>query len=179
MTLRRNVPVVTLVILAVVGSAFVLVWIEQLRPKYPADYGAMLTEWINITDVQFGSGCLWIFVANPPPEYCTVPVEITNVMVNNLNKNTSVTIPVNETIPVGTQREIRINYEWAFRSTYNIVLNSARGCTFDCSAVAPPYTNHVEVISSKCNSNCFNAVASQNVCFRFGKKVVLKEMSLH
>jgi hypothetical protein len=58
MTLRRNVPVVTLVILAVVGSAFVLVWIEQLRPKYPADYGAMLTEWINITDVQFGSGCL-------------------------------------------------------------------------------------------------------------------------
>jgi hypothetical protein len=160
MTRTRNVFLVTLVVLAVVCSALFLAWMEQLQPKYPADYGAMLWEGISITDVQFGSGCLRILVTNPPPEYCTVPVKITSVTISNLNKNTSVTIPVNETIPVGTQREIRINYEWTFRSTYNIVLNSARGCTFNCSAVAPPYTNHVEVISSKCNSNCFNAFAS-------------------
>jgi hypothetical protein len=50
----RKLAVFTMVILAVLGSVFIVAWIEQLRPKYPADYGAMLWEGISITDVQFG-----------------------------------------------------------------------------------------------------------------------------
>lgn len=163
MTKTRRIAVFTMVILAVLGSVFIIAWIEMLRPKYPADYGAMLWEGISITDVQFGSDCLNIIVTNPPPEYCTVTVKITNVTITNVNKNTLVMISVNETIPVDTQRSIRISYEWTWGSTYKIVLNSARGSIFNSTAVAPVYTKQVEVISSRCNSICFNVVASQNI----------------
>ena len=160
MTKNRKLAAITMVILAVLGSVFFLAWIEILRPKYPADYGAMLVEYIIITDVQFRTESLTINVTNPPPEYCTSTVKITKVTVNNLNQNTSVNIPANETIQVDTQRSIRINYEWTFGSAYNIMLISTRESTFNFTAVAPPYSKQVEVIASKCNSTCFKAAAS-------------------
>ena len=146
MTRTRKLAVFTMVILAVVGSVFIISWIEQLRPKYPVDYGAMLWEGISITDVQFGSECMIILVTNLPPEYCTVTVKIINVKVSDVNQNTSVIIPVNATIPVDSQRSIRISYEWTFGSTYNLLLNSARESAFNFTAVAPHYTKQVQVI---------------------------------
>jgi len=142
----RKLAVFTMVILAVLGSVFIVAWIEQLRPKYPADYGAMLWEGISITDVQFGSDCLIIFVTNLPPEYCTVTVKITDVTVSNLNKSTSFMIPVNETIPVDSQRSFTISYEWTFGYTYKLVLHSTRDGAFNFTAVAPTYSKQVEVI---------------------------------
>lgn len=151
MTMTKNVAGFTIVILAVVGSVFIITWIEQLRPKYPIDYGAMLWEGISITDVHFGSNSLTIIVTNLPPKYCTVTVKITNVTVSNINQNKSVMIPANQTIPVDKQSSIRIGYEWTYGSVYNLVLNSARGCAFNYTAVAPTYINHLEVISGKTN----------------------------
>jgi len=160
MTKTRKIAAITMVILAVMGSVFFLAWIEELRPKYPIDYGGMLTEYIIITDVQFGTDSLTINVTNPPPEYCTSTVKITKVTVSNLNQSISINIPANETIQVDTQRSIRISYEWTFGSTYNIMLISARECTFNFTVVAPPYSKQVEVIASKCNSTCFKVAAS-------------------
>jgi hypothetical protein len=142
----RKIAVFTMVILAVLGSVFIIAWIEMLRPKYPADYGAMLWEGISITDVQFGSECMTIIVTNLPPEYCSVTVKITDVTVSNLNKNISAMIPVNETIPVDSQHSFRISYEWSFGSTYNLVLHSTRDGAFNFTVVAPAYTKQMEVI---------------------------------
>jgi hypothetical protein len=145
MTLRqappRNVVVVVSVVLAftVLGLA-VLAWI--FAP--PHNYGFLLAEKLEITNVQFSDGFLTVMVNNTgKAEDQEIDLAVTEVMVQPMQSlpdaiptSAPFEVKMNILVHLGDQASIAVGYDWIPGMTYVIRVTSSRGNYWSIKAVA-------------------------------------------
>ena len=127
-------PVVASIILIAVTVAVsiaVAAWMGALTFTF------MATEQLQITNMQFSTGHIYLTVNNTG----TSPVTINEVWVNNVKETDAVQNGTSTgppfTLDANTGLVIDIPYSWTTGSNYQVKLVSSKGNQFYYSAVAP------------------------------------------